>query len=71
MDSTRWGERRFQSLAADAVSRLPDYDHRLPYRVIVDAPPSGDGWLFSIAIRLPKQPDTVLAVMSINRDELI
>ena len=64
-------QRRFQTFPAVAVRCLPDQDHRLPDRLVVDAPPPDYSDFLAGVFALGQQPDAVLAMVTRHGDELI
>ena len=64
-------QRRLQTLPTDAVRCFPRQDHRLPNRLVVDAPSFDYTRLPADVLALGQQPDAMLAVMTRNRDELV
>ena len=64
-------QRRLQTLAADAVRSLPDQDHRLTDRLVVDAPTLDHRLLLPSIAGPPQQPDAVLAVVAGYGAELV
>ena len=57
-------QRSLEPLSADPVGSLPDHDHHLSHRFVVDAPASHRMRRAFIIVTSPQQPNGVLAVMA-------
>ena len=65
------GQRRFQAFSANTVGSFPDHDHRFPDGLIVNAPAFHQTCCIFVVVKIPDQPDAVLAMVSGDRDELV
>ena len=64
------GQRRFQTLASEAVQCFADQDHRLSHGLVVDAL-AVDAKSLVLSASRPRQPNTVLAVAAGYGDDLV
>ena len=65
------GQRRLQAFPADPVGGFPDHDHRCSDELIVNAPSPYGTRCVLIIVKLPKQPDAVLAMAPGDRQMLV